>query len=85
MSSKLDELLREFGFKLEDFPESLRTNSVLLRYAESFPRVLRAEYLGALCEFFRVYQRLNDVQRAEMLEKFQLQLEEELARKRWDH
>jgi len=81
----LDELLREFGFKPEDFPESLRIDSTLMRYAQDLPRELRAEYLGALREFFHVYASLDDEQRAEMLELFESSLQEEFERKRRDH
>jgi len=81
---QVDQLLREFGFKPEDFPESLRTDPVLLGHAEDLPQELRSEYLGALREFFSIYQRLDDAQRAEMLEQFESTLQKEFARKRWD-
>ena len=81
----LDGLLREFGFTPEDFPESLRASPALLRYAEDLPHEMRAEYLSALLEFFRVYVKLDEEQREEMFEQFKVSLEEEFARKRWDH
>lgn len=71
MSKTLDELLREFGFRPEDFPEPLRANSALIKYAEDLPHELRAEYLGALREFFRVYATLDDTRRREMLQQFE--------------
>ena len=83
--SHIVELLRDCGFEAVEFPDALRTNPVLLRYACDLPKELRAEFLGALREFFRVYQGLNDAQRAEMLEQFEVQLQEEFARKRRDH
>ena len=73
------ELLRECGFDIENFLESLRTNFVLLRYMADLPHELRAEFLSALREF-GVYERLSDAQRAEMLKGFESTLKE----KRWN-
>jgi hypothetical protein len=63
----------------------VRVSPTLLRYAEDLPQELRAEYFGALLEVFRVYVNLDEEQREEMLEQFKVSLEEEFARKRWDH
>jgi len=81
----VDKFLREFGLEPEDFPEALRADRVLIRYAENLPHELRAEYLRALREFFRVYESLDDAQRQKMLEQFQVSLQEEFERKPWDH
>lgn len=81
----MDELLHEFGFEPEDFPEALRTNSALIKYAEDLPHEMRAECLGALREFFQVYQSLDNAQRREMFEQFESALRAEFERKRWDH
>jgi len=81
----LDNLLRELGFEPEDFPEALRTNSALIRYAEDLPNEMRAEYKDALRQFFQVYKSLNDAQRIKMLKQFDSSLQEGFERKRWDH
>lgn len=82
MTTPLDKLLREFGFNPEDFPQPVRANPTLLRYVEDLPRELRAEYLDAVCDFFRIYTSLNYPQRDRMLKLFESGLRNELERKR---
>lgn len=72
-SRHVHELLAEYGFRLDDFPEAIRANRTfqkVLRYAEDVPHERRAEYFGAAREFFRTYERLDETARAEMLEYF---------------
>ena len=78
-------LLRESGFELEDFPEYLRSNSTLIEYARKFPPELRPQYLGDLLQCFRTYELLSVRERGRLLKFFESQLQEEHARKRWDH
>jgi hypothetical protein len=78
-------LLRESGLELEDVPNYLRRDSRLIRYAESFPQALRAQYLRGLLELFRSYEQLSTQQRGRLLALFEAQLQEEFTRKRFDH
>jgi len=78
-------LLRESGFELEDFPEYLSSNFTLIEYARKFPLELRPQYLGGLLQCFRTYEKLSARERGRLLRLFESQLQEEFARKRWDH
>lgn len=82
MDTELLKLLDESGFKLEDFPESLREDSTLIGWVRRYPPEMRAEYLGTIRLFFRIYESLDDEQREEMLELFQSELRDEFERKR---
>jgi hypothetical protein len=87
MSNRLDlhKLLRESGFKVEDFPEYLRADFTLISYAKRFPREMRAEYLTGLLQFFQLYEQLDEHGRAQMFKRFKRQLRKQFARKRRDH
>jgi hypothetical protein len=82
--AEVRELLRYAGVRLEDLPEHVR-DSEILGYAKRLPPEMRAEYFEALVEFFRIYEQRDEAGRAEMLERFEETLNEEFARKRWDH
>ena len=77
----LDDLLREFGFRPQEFPESLKADATLVRYVQDLPDEVRTESLDVLQEFFGIYKSLNDAQRTEMLETFESTLEREGERK----
>ncbi len=83
--AEVRELLRESGFGVEDLSEYLRANSTLIGYARIFPPQLRTQYLRGLLELFRAYEQLSARQRSRVLKRFEAQLREEFARKRFDH
>ncbi len=83
--AEVHDLLREAGFGVEDLSEYLRTHSTLIGYAKIFPPQLRGQYLRGLLDLFRTYEQLSAPQRTRLLERFEAQLKEEFARKRWDH
>jgi hypothetical protein len=78
-------LLGESGLQPQDVPNYLRADSKLIRYAKCFPQALRAQYLRGLLELFRSYEQLSTQQRGRLLELFEMQLQQEFARKRSDH
>ena len=75
------ELLRECGFKVEDFRGYLRGDPALIEYAQRLPRELRAEYFSGLVEFFRIYEQLDAYGRARMLRQFRKQFRRQSGRK----
>lgn len=83
--AEAQKLLRESGFKIEDFPPYLMANPTLIGYAKRLPHERRAEYLDSLRQFFRIYEQLDTRGRAQMLRQFRTQLREQHARERWDH
>ena len=79
------EILRESGFKIEDFPPYLKANPTLIGYARRLPHEKRAEYLDSLRQLFRIYEQLDTRGRAQMLRQFRTQWRRRFARARWDH
>lgn len=85
MAKPLDELLRQYGLVREDFPVPLRINPALIWHVEYLPHEMRAGYLDALRQFFCVFHRLDESQRARIVKQLEYWLQHEFEWKRWDH